>query len=126
MERKKILTMSKNKKQDNWKDRLGMVYSTDDKFEFNKGGDDEQETLPNQQQNLKITLDRLKGNKVVTVVYEYQGKDEDLKALGKLLKTKCGVGGSVKEGEILIQGDHRDRVMSILIDEGYKVKKVGG
>ena len=110
-----------------WKDRLGMVYSTNPDFKFETDGEEEAETLSPQQQKLIVTLDRKKRKgKSVTLVSGYVGAENDLKELGKMLKSKCGVGGSVKDGEILIQGDFCARVMDILKQEGYKVKRSGG
>ena len=110
-----------------WKDRLGMVYSTNTEFEFEYDRKEEQETLEPKQQNLKVSFDK-KGRKgkVVTLITGFVGTENDLKELGKLLKTKCGVGGSAKDSEILIQGDFRDKIMDILTKAGYKVKKSGG
>jgi translation initiation factor 1 len=110
-----------------WKDRLGVVFSTNPDFKFENNSQDEQETLPPGKQNLKVQLDKKKrAGKSVTLVTGFIGIEADLNALGKLLKTKCGVGGTVKDGEILIQGDFVVRVMDILKNEGYKVKRVGG
>lgn len=109
-----------------WKDRLGMVYSTNPDFKF-ETEKKEETTLPPQHQKLIVMLDRKKRKgKSVTLVTGFVGAEDDLKELGKMLKTKCGVGGSVKDGEILIQGDFRERVMELLKAEGYKVKRSGG
>lgn len=118
--------MSKKKNND-WKRREGIVFSTQDDFEFQLDDDLEIQTLPPSQQNLKVMLDKKsRGGKQVTLVEGFVGSDEDLKDLGKILKSKCGVGGSAKDGEILIQGDHRDKIVQLLIEEGYKAKKSGG
>lgn len=118
--------MSKKKNND-WKKRDGVVYSTADDFEFNLLGDEVAETLPPNQQQLKVQLDKkARAGKQVTLVTGFVGTDEDLQTLGKLLKNKCGVGGSAKDGEILIQGDIRDKVLDLLLKEGYKAKKSGG
>jgi translation initiation factor 1 len=113
----------KNKKQ-----REGIVYSTSDEFEYDYEGQEEQETLPSSEQHLKIQLDKkARAGKKVSLVSGFIGTEDDLKELGKKLKSKCGVGGSVKDGEILIQGDFRDKIIEVLQKDGYnKVKKVGG
>jgi len=103
-----------------WKKRLGMVYSTNPDFSFEEGGDDEPDTLPKNQQQLRVSMERSgRGGKTVTLVRGFVGTEEDITALGKLLKQKCGVGGSVKDGEIIIQGDLRLRIVELLKREGY-------
>jgi translation initiation factor 1 len=110
-----------------WKDRLGMVYSTKPDFQYETNTPGEEETLSPQQQNLRVQLDRKqRKGKNVTLISGFVGKDDDLKVLAKLLKTKCSVGGSAKDGEILIQGDFCDKVIEILKSENYKVKRSGG
>ncbi len=110
-----------------WKDRLGVVFSTNPDFQYESDKEEEKETLSSQKQNLKVSLDRKKRKgKSVTLVSGFIGNSDDLKELGKLLKTKCGVGGSVKDSEIIIQGDFCVKVIELLKNEGYKVKKVGG
>ena len=110
-----------------WKERLGMVYSTNPDFEYTTTQEEEATTLPPQQQNLRVWLDRKhRGGKTVTLVKGFVGSEADLADLGRMLKSKCGVGGSAKDGEIIIQGDHRDRVVDLLVAAGYKCKKAGG
>ena len=109
-----------------WKARLGMVYSTDPDYEYDTGAEPEPETLAPAQQELRVWLDRKqRAGKVVTLVKGFVGRDADLQELARLLKTKCGVGGAAKEGEIIIQGDHRDQVVAILTAAGYRCKKAG-
>ncbi|MBQ5898497.1 MAG: translation initiation factor [Alistipes sp.] len=109
-----------------WKERLGMVYSTNPDFEYTTAQEEQTPTLPPQQQDLRVWVDRKhRGGKTVTLVKGFVGTDEDLADLGRMLKSKCGVGGTAKDGEIIIQGDHRDRIMELLSKAGYKCKKAG-
>lgn len=112
---------------EDWKDRLGVVFSTNNDFEYDKEQNEEDETIPAQQQDLRVQLDRKKRKgKSVTLITGFVGSTEDLKDLAKTLKSKCGVGGSVKDGEILIQGDFCNKVIELLKGDGYKVKRIGG
>lgn len=109
------------------KQKKGVVYSTNPDFDYNYDDDEEMETLPPQQQNLKVHIEKKhRGGKTVVIIKDFIGSNDDLEALGKLLKTKCGTGGSVKDREIIVQGDCRDKIMLILEKEGYKYKRVGG
>ena len=102
------------------KKRVGVVYSTNPDFEYDDAQEAEGETLPRKQQPLRLNMERAgRGGKTVTLVKGFVGSEADLNALCKLLKQKCGVGGAAKEGEIIIQGDHRQRLLEILKKEGY-------
>ena len=110
---------------ENKKNKKGIMYSTNPNFEF-EYENQEMETLPNNKQHLKVCIDKHRAGKIAVIIKDFVGNTDDLKALGKLLKTKCGVGGSAKNGEVIIQGDVRDKVIEILGKEGYNYKRVGG
>lgn len=109
------------------KKKINVVYSTNPDYGFEYDEDENEETLPPGEQMLYVSIDRKqRKGKEVTLVEGFVGDHEDLKDLARMLKSKCGVGGSAKDGEILIQGNHRDKVYDILIGEGYSAKKKGG
>lgn len=111
-------------KNNDWKERLNVVYSTNPDFNYESDKNEAHETPDKEKQNLRVLIDKKnRGGKVVTLVNGFAGKDDDLKELGKLLKTKCGVGGSAKDGEIIIQGDFKTKVAEILKKEGYNKTK---
>ncbi len=105
------------------KKRINVVYSTNPDFSYEYDGISEPETLNPEKQNLRVTIDsKQRGGKTVTLIQGFIGKEEDLKELGKLLKNKCGVGGSIKDGEIIIQGALKDKVLAILKEHRYRAK----
>ncbi len=106
-----------------WKERLGVVFSTDPDYRYDTAQEQRQETLPPSQQNLRVWL---KGGRTATVVRGFVGSQQALAELGKELKTRCGVGGTAKDGEIIVQGDHRDRIVELLTRAGYRCKRAGG
>ena len=111
-------------KDNDWKSRLGVVYSTNPDFQYETAEAAEAETLPPAKQRLIVAIDRRnRGGKQVTLVTGFMGTQEDLKELGKTLKTRCGVGGTAKDGEITIQGDLRDKVVALLKELGYNAKR---
>lgn len=105
------------------KNRVNIVYSTNPDYNYEYQNNEEAETLAPEKQNLRVVLDsKQRKGKVVTLVQGFVGSEDDLKELAKLLKNKCGVGGSVKDGEIIIQGELREKVLTILCDNKYRVK----
>lgn len=110
--------------ENDWKKRLGVVFSTNPDFTYEEEAQQEPETLEPSRQNLIVGIDRKgRGGKQVTLVTGFVGRADDLAELGRTLKVKCGVGGSAKDGEITIQGDFRDRVTALLKEMGYKAKR---
>lgn len=119
--------MAKDTKNNDWKDRLNVVYSTNPNFQYETENTEEAETLSPNQQKLRVQLDRKnRGGKVVTLVTGFVGTGDDLKELGRMLKSKCGVGGSAKDGEIIVQGDFKQKVLELLKKEGYTQTKPAG
>lgn len=113
------------KKENDWKDRLNVVYSTNPDFSYESEEEEEQATLPKEKQLLRIELDkRNRKGKSVTLITNFIGTDDDLQDLAKLLKTRCGVGGSARDGEILLQGNFRQKVLELLQKEGYAKSRV--
>ena len=109
------------------KEKLNVVYSTNPDFNYQFEEEEETETLSKNQQKLYVSIDKKqRGGKEVTLVEGFIGSEEDLKELGKFLKSKCGVGGTVKDMEIFIQGNFKDKIADLLLKEGYSVKKKGG
>lgn len=114
-------------KQENWKDRLSVVYSTNPNFQYQMEEKEDEDTLKKNQQRLRVEIDRKqRRGKTVTLITGFIGSEDDLKDLGKWIKTKCGVGGNAKDREILIQGDHKQRVVDLLIKDGYTATKAKG
>jgi translation initiation factor 1 len=111
-------------KKNDWKERLNVVYSTNPDFNYQTDEEPEVDTLPRQQQRLRVIIEKKgRGGKTVTVVTGFVGSEDDLKELGRMLKSKCGVGGSAKDGEVLIQGECKQRVIDLLKAEGYTQTK---
>ena len=111
-------------KNNDWKARLNVVYSTNPDYQYENEKIEEAETLPKNQQKLRVSMEKKgRGGKTVTLIKGFVGNEDDLKELGKLLKTKCGVGGSVKDEEIIIQGDFKQRIIELLKAEGYTQTK---
>ena len=111
-------------KGNDWKDRLNIVYSTNRDFEYESYNEEEEETLPKEQQKLRVSIEKKgRGGKTVTLIKGFVGTEDDLKELAKSLKIQCGVGGTAKEGEIIIQGEFKQRIIDILRAKGYTQTK---
>ena len=111
-------------KKNDWKDRLNIVYSTNPDFNYTTEENEEAETLPKSQQRLRVSVEKKgRGGKTVTLIRGFVCTEEDLRELGRLLKAKCGVGGSVKDGEMLVQGEFKQRITELLKAEGYTQTK---
>ena len=112
-------------KNNDWKERLNVVYSTNPDFNYEQEEEEEETATPDKkQQKLRVSIEKKgRGGKTVTLVNGFIGSEDDRKELGKLLKTKCSVGGSVKDGEIIIQGEFKQRVIELLKAEGYTQTK---
>jgi translation initiation factor 1 len=109
------------------KNKIDVVYSTNPNFQFQSDEEEEQITLPAKDQNRRVSIDRKqRKGKEVTLIAGFIGSEDDLNLLGKELKQKCGVGGSVKDGEIIIQGNHAKKILELLLKQGYKAKQIGG
>ncbi len=112
------------KNDNDWKQRLGVVYSTNPDYKYQTTAKVEEESLPPEKQRLMVTIDRRqRAGKQVTLVKGFVGGNDDLSSLAKVLKTKCGVGGTAKDGEITIQGDLRDKIVALLVSMGYNAKR---
>ena len=110
--------------ENDWKKRLGVVYSTNQNFKYEQEAEPEVETLEPSKQNLIVAIDRrARAGKQLTLVKGFVGSEDDLASLGKTLKVKCGVGGTAKDGEITLQGDLRDKVVALLQSMGYRAKR---
>lgn len=117
--------MGKNKRKN--KERVNVVYSTNSSYEYETDAFEEEDTLPPNEQVLRVYIEKKgRGGKTASVVKGFVGSDADLTDLSKTIKAKCGVGGSVKEGEIIIQGDQRDKIVQLLSEKNYNIKKAGG
>ncbi len=116
-----------NMSNNDWKSRLNVVYSTNPDFEYTTEADTDVDEIDNNKQTLRVWLDKKsRAGKKVTLVKGFIGSEDALKELASTLKSSCGVGGSAKDGEIIIQGDFRDKIVDILIKKGYTATKKAG